>query len=72
MAGVGIVLSEDAAAADSAEYEAAVMEFNRRHRCRLRPVAGAAYPRQLNRVIYEHMQGPNEFTLRSANTRPCV
>jgi len=56
---------EAAGTTDSAEYEAAAMEFNRRHLCRLdpwpEPLTRAFV--QLNQVIYEHMQGPNEFTI---------
>jgi proline iminopeptidase len=54
---------EAAGTTDSAEYEAAVMEFNRRHLCRLDPWPEPLRRTQLNHAIYEHMQGPNEFTI---------
>ena len=54
---------EAAETTDSAEYEAAVMEFNRRHLCRLDPWPEPLTRTQLNHAIYEHMQGPNEFTI---------
>ncbi len=46
-------------------YEAAMMEFYRRHICRLRPwpegVASALA--KMSRPVYETMNGPNEFTI---------
>jgi proline iminopeptidase len=56
---------EAAGTTDSAEYEAAAMEYNRRHLCRLDPwpePLTRAFA-ELNQAIYEHMQGPNEFTI---------
>ncbi len=66
---VRLVLDEHEAAGtlDSPEYQAAAMEFNRRHVCRLDP-----WPEPLLRTfekleaspdVYVHMQGPNEFTI---------
>jgi len=59
---------EAAGTTDSTEYEAAAMEYNRRHLCRLDPwpePLTRAFA-QLNYAIYEHMQGPNEFTITGA------
>jgi len=46
-------------------YEAAMMEFYRRHVCRLRPwpegVASALA--KMSRPVYQTMNGPNEFTI---------
>jgi proline iminopeptidase len=56
---------EAAGTTDSAEYEAATMEFSRRHMCRLDPwpeVLTRAFA-ALNYTIYEHMQGPNDFAV---------
>ena len=39
------------------------MEFNCRHLCRLDPWPEPLTRTQLNPAIYEHMQGPNEFTI---------
>ena len=56
---------EAAGTTDSEEYEAATMEFYRRHLCRLDPWPDALMRSfgQLNQTIYERMQGPNEFTV---------
>lgn len=56
---------EAAGATDSEEYQAASMEFYRRHVCRLDPwpdmlMEGLA---QLNEAVYGTMQGPNEFSI---------
>jgi proline iminopeptidase len=56
---------EAAGTTDSPTYEAATMAFYVRHICRLDPWP-AALMRSfagLNPVIYNHMQGPNEFTV---------
>jgi proline-specific peptidase len=66
---VRAVLDEHEAAgtADSPEYEEAMMEFYKRHVCRLDP-----WPEHLVRMfgklaenpdVYLHMQGPNEFVI---------
>jgi proline iminopeptidase len=55
---------EAAGTTDSAEYEAAAMEFNRLYLCRLDPwpdVLVRAFS-QLNEAMSERMSGPNEFT----------
>ena len=58
---------EAAGTADSPEYEHAMMEFYRRHVCRLDPM-----PEYVQRTfqnlaenpdVYMHMQGPNEFVI---------
>jgi L-proline amide hydrolase len=58
---------EAAGTADSPEYEHAMMEFYRRHVCRLDPM-----PEGVQRTfaklaenpdVYMHMQGPNEFVI---------
>jgi proline iminopeptidase len=56
---------EAAGTTDSTGYEAAAMEYNRRHLCRPNPWPEPLTPAfaQLNYAIYEHMQGPNEFTI---------
>jgi proline iminopeptidase len=56
---------EAAGTTDSPEYEAATMEFYRRHLCRLDPWPDALMQLStaLNQTIYERMQGPNEFTI---------
>ena len=56
---------EAAGTTGSEEYEAATLEFYRRHLCRLDPWPDALMRTfsQLNQTIYAHMQGPNEFTL---------
>jgi proline iminopeptidase len=55
---------EQAGTTDSAAYQQAVEEFNRRHLCRMQP-----YPEAMQRAgagigvaVYQTMQGPNEFT----------
>ena len=56
---------EAAGTMDSEEYEAASMEFYRRHVCRLDPWPDVLVQTfaQLNRVVYERMQGPSEFVI---------
>lgn len=56
---------EAAGTTDSPEYEAATMEFYGRHICRLDPWPDALLRSftGLNPVIYNNMQGPNEFTI---------
>jgi L-proline amide hydrolase len=58
---------EAAGALDSPEYEAATMEFYKRHLCRVDP-----FPDHVQRTfkglaehpdVYMHMQGPNEFVI---------
>jgi proline iminopeptidase len=65
-AGVQAVLNrhEAAGTTDSQEYEEAIMEFYRRHVCRLDPWPEALMRTfgQLNQT-YERMQGPNEFVI---------
>ena len=65
--GGGAVLDRHEAAGtmDSEEYEAASMEFYRRHVCRLDPWPDVLVQTfaQLNRVVYERMQGPSEFVI---------
>jgi len=56
---------EAAGTTDSAEYEAAATKYKRRHLCRPDPwpePLTRAFS-QLNYAIYEHMQGPNEYTI---------
>ncbi len=50
---------------DSEEYQAASMEFYRRHVCRLDPWPTALVRsfEGLNHAIYERLQGPSEFTI---------
>ena len=58
---------EAAGTADSPEYEAAMMEFYKRHVIRLDPMPG--YVQRTFELlvespeIYNHMQGPNEFVI---------
>ena len=56
---------EAAGTTDSAEYEAACMEFYRRHMCRLDPWPETMMRlfAELNYPMYERMWGPNEFTV---------
>ena len=56
---------EAAGTTDSAEYEAASMEFYRRHMCRLDPWPETMLRlfAELNYTMYERMWGPNEFTV---------
>lgn len=56
---------ETAGTTDSEEYQEASMEFNRRYVCRLNPWPEPLMRSfgQMNETIYEHMQGPNEFSI---------
>jgi L-proline amide hydrolase len=58
---------EAAGTADSPEYEHAMMEFYRRHVCRLDPmpecVQRTFQKLGKNPDVYTHMQGPNEFVI---------
>ena len=56
---------EAAGTTDSAEYEAASMEFYRGHMCRLDPWPETVMRlfAELNYTMYERMWGPNEFTV---------
>jgi L-proline amide hydrolase len=58
---------EAAGTADSPKYEHAMMEFYRRHVCRLDPMPECVQRtfRKLaeNPDVYMHMQGPNEFVI---------
>lgn len=53
----------DPAVRGTAEYEAAVDEFSRRHLCRRQPVPEGVEVEfeHLNHTVYEAMWGPNEF-----------
>jgi L-proline amide hydrolase len=58
---------EAAGTADSAEYQEAMMEFYKRHVCRLDPMPDGVLRTfaqlEENSGIYLHMQGPNEFVI---------
>jgi proline iminopeptidase len=60
---------EAAGTTDSAEYQSATMAFYRRHVCRLDPWPDALARTfaRLNQSIYEHMQGPSEFTITGSH-----
>ncbi len=55
---------EAAGTTDSDEYELAMMEYYKRHVCRLDPWPESLTRSfdQMNRQIYNHMWGPSEFT----------
>ena len=57
---------EAAGTADSPEYEAATMEFYRRHVVRLDPIPDfvqRTFAEVAHNPVYLHMQGPNEFVI---------
>jgi L-proline amide hydrolase len=58
---------EAAGTAGSAEYQEAMMEFYRRHVCRLDPMPDGVLRTfaqlEENPSVYLHMQGPNEFVI---------
>jgi proline-specific peptidase len=58
---------EAAGTTDSPEYEAATLEFYRRHVCRLDPwpdgILRSFAQLEENPDVYLHMQGPNEFVI---------